>query len=82
MTPTLENVAGNLFIEAQQTTGAEDFSYFANEVPGLFLFLGVGSDDPSMNFPNHSPRFFADERGLPVGVKALTALTLDYMATQ
>ena len=82
MTPTLESVAGNLFIEAQQTTGAEDFSYFANEVPGLFLFLGVGSDDPSMNFPNHSPRFFADERGLPVGVKALTALTLDYMATQ
>ena len=82
MTPTLQSVVGNRFVEAQQTTGAEDFSYFANEVPGLFLFLGVGSDDPSMNFPNHSPRFFADERGLPVGVKALTALTLDYMAMQ
>ena len=82
MTPTLQSVVGNRFVEAQQTTGAEDFSYFANEVPGLFLFLGVGSDDPSMNFPNHSPRFFADERGLPIGVKALTALTLDYMAMQ
>ena len=65
--------------EAQQTTTAEDFSYFANEAPGLFLFLGVAPEDPSLVYPNHSPRFYADERALPVGVRALTALTLDYM---
>jgi amidohydrolase len=47
MAPTLEIVAGDRFIEATQTTTAEDFSYFANEVPGLFLFLGVAPDDPS-----------------------------------
>jgi len=79
MAPTLAAVAGEGFIEAQQTTTAEDFSYFANEAPGLFLFLGVAPDDPSLVFPNHSPKFFADERALPVGVRALTALTLDYM---
>jgi amidohydrolase len=79
MAPTLRRVAGDDFIEAQQTTTAEDFSYFANEVPGLFLFLGVGADDPKLVYPNHSPRFYADERALPVGVRALTALTLDYM---
>ena len=79
MTPTLERVAGDRFIEASQTTTAEDFSYFANEVPGLFLFLGVAPDDPSLIYPNHSPRFYADERALPVGVEALTSLTLDYM---
>lgn len=79
MAPTLRRVAGDKFIEAQQTTTAEDFSYFANEVPGLFLFLGVAPDDPALVFPNHSPRFYADERALPVGVRALTALTLDYM---
>jgi amidohydrolase len=79
MAPTLRRVAGEQFIEAQQTTTAEDFSYFANEVPGLFLFLGVAPDDPKLVYPNHSPRFYADERALPVGVRALTALTLDYM---
>jgi amidohydrolase len=79
MAPTLRRVAGDGFIEAQQTTTAEDFSLFANEVPGLFLFLGVAPDDPALVAPNHSPRFYADERALPVGVKTLTALTLDYM---
>jgi amidohydrolase len=80
MAPTLEAVAGENFVEAQQTTTAEDFSYFANAAPGLFLFLGVAPEDPSLVYPNHSPRFYADERALPVGVRALTALTLDYMA--
>ncbi len=79
MVPTLERVADDRFIEATQTTTAEDFSYFANEVPGLFMFLGVAPDDPSLVHPNHSPRFYADERALPVGVEALTSMTLDYM---
>ena len=79
MSPTLEAVAGDRFIEAAQTTTAEDFSYFANEVPGLFLFLGVAPEDSSLIHPNHSPRFYADERALPVGVEALTSMTLDYM---
>jgi amidohydrolase len=82
MAPTLEIVAGDRFIEATQTTTAEDFSYFANEVPGLFLFLGVAPDDPSLIHPNHSPRFYADERALPVGVEALTSMTLDYMVSE
>jgi len=80
MTPTLRRVAGEqLVIPGGQTTGAEDFSYYAREVPGLFFFLGVAPDDPERSFPNHSPRFYADERGLPVGVTALTALALDFL---
>ena len=82
MAPTLEIVAGDRFIEATQTTTAEDFSYFADEVPGLFLFLGVAPDDPTLIHPNHSPRFYADERALPVGVEALTSMTLDYMLSE
>lgn len=81
MAPTLEMVAGDRFIEATQTTTAEDFSYFAEEVPGLFLFLGVAPEDPKLIHPNHSPRFYADERALPVGVEALTSMTLDYMVS-
>ena len=82
MAPTFEIVAGDRFIEATQTTTAEDFSYFANEVPGLFLFLGVAPEDPTLIHPNHSPRFYADERALPVGVEALTSMTLDYMVSE
>jgi amidohydrolase len=80
MTPTLQRVAGAGFVESPRITGAEDFSYFAEEVPGLFIGLGVAPEDPALVAPNHSPRFFADERALPLGVRALTALTLDYMA--
>lgn len=80
MEPTLRRVVGDGLVEADLATGSEDFSYYANEVPGLFFFLGVGSDDPDLVHPNHSPRFYADERGLPIGVQAMTALVLDYLA--
>ena len=53
MSPTLQRVVGDGLIEAPQITGAEDFSYYANEVPGMFFFLGIGSDNPAMVFPNH-----------------------------
>lgn len=80
MLPTLRRVVGDSYFESPRVTAAEDFSYFAEAVPGLFLFLGIASDDPALVYPNHSPRFYADERALPIGVKALTAMTLDYMA--
>lgn len=79
MSATLERVAGEKFTEANLITGAEDFSYYANEVPGMFFFLGIASDDPDMVYPNHSPYFYADESALPVGVEAMTALALDFL---
>lgn len=79
MLPTLRRVVGDGLIEAPRATGAEDFSFYQQEVPGLFFFIGVASDDPAMVHPNHSPRFYADERGLPVGVRAMTALALDFL---
>jgi amidohydrolase len=82
MSATLQRVAGERFVEASLITGAEDFSYYANEVPGMFFFLGIGADDPAMVYPNHSPYFYADERALPVGVQAMTALALDFLNGQ
>ena len=81
MVPTLRRVAGegNVMI-APATTTAEDFSYFQKEIPGLYFFLGV-APDPATAAPNHSPYFFADERALPVGVRALLHLTLDYLGS-
>ncbi len=82
MLPSLEASAGkkNVFI-SPKITGAEDFSYYAMEVPGLFVFLGgtPAGKDPSTAPSNHSPFFFADESSFKVGTKTLTRLTLDYM---
>ncbi|MBD8490216.1 amidohydrolase [Echinicola sp. CAU 1574] len=82
MVPTLQLVAGaeNL-IYHDPITGAEDFSYFQMEAPGLFIFLGGMSkgEDPADVAAHHTPDFFIDESGLLLGVRALSYLTLDYM---
>jgi amidohydrolase len=83
MAPTLRRTArdGKAAI-LPPVTGAEDFSYFQQKIPGLYFFLGVVPDgtNPATAAKNHSPLFFADEKALPVGIRALTQLTLDYMA--
>jgi amidohydrolase len=82
MRPTLERVAGagNVLL-AERRTGAEDFSFFAQQVPGLFVFLGgspKGTDMSKVAY-NHSPRFYVDESALLLGVRTLTHLTIDYL---
>jgi amidohydrolase len=81
MLPTLRRVAGADAKVAPVTGTAEDFSIFAQRAPGLFLFLGVAprDRDPATIAQNHSPLFFADESALPVGVRALSHLTADYL---
>ncbi len=82
MLPTLRRAAGDDKVAlGQQTTTAEDFSYFQERVPGMFVFLGVASRgaDPSTVAPNHSPLFFVDEAALPVGVRILAGLAVDFL---
>jgi amidohydrolase len=84
MAPTLRRVAGESNVRLSALTGtAEDFSYFQQQVPGMFFFLGVAPKgvDPKTAPQNHSPLFAADESALPVGVRALTNLALDYLFT-
>jgi amidohydrolase len=83
MLPALERELGpGNVIEIEPVLGAEDFSFFANEVPGLFVFLGVRTPgSPAEDWAaNHSPRFRLDEAALPIGVRTLTTLTLDYLS--
>lgn len=81
MLPTLFRTAGEeQVILSRPRTGAEDFSFFANEVPGLFLFVG-GMPKGQNSFeaaPHHTPDFFIDDSGLKLGVRTLCNLTLDY----
>ncbi|WP_442792783.1 amidohydrolase [Pseudoalteromonas sp. T1lg88] len=82
MMPTLEQAAGkdNVII-TDLITGAEDFSYYALETPGMFFFLGITPAEQNAETApsNHSPHFYIDEQGLPLGVKALTNLVFDYL---
>lgn len=74
-------VAGddNVF-QNELVTGAEDFSFYANEVPGMFVFLGITppDQDPSESPSNHSPHFYADEDALKVGTELYINWALDY----
>ncbi|MEQ9545676.1 MAG: amidohydrolase [Marinobacter sp.] len=80
MLPTLKRVAPKRVFEAPLVTGSEDFSYYAKEVPGLFFFLGVTPMENMKNAaPNHSPEFYVDDKALVTGIKALSALTSDYL---
>jgi amidohydrolase len=83
MLPTLARVAGpGKLIETPPVTYSEDFSFYQQQIPGLFVFIGIrkpgaGSDE----YPaNHSPRFKIDESGLKLGVRTLANLTVDYLA--
>jgi amidohydrolase len=80
MLPTLERVAGKQLVELGKITGAEDFTYFQREVPGLFIFIGITPKEQVGKAPaNHSPRFYVDERALVMGLRALTHLAADYL---
>ena len=82
MLPTIERVVGSdNMVEEEARTGAEDFSFFALEVPGFYLDLGVTprDADPATAPTNHSPLFYVDEAALVTGVRVLSHLALDYM---
>ena len=80
MLPTLKRVAGQDNVQIQKAvTGGEDFSYFQNEVPGFFFFLGGMTPGNTASFPHHTPDFSIDENGMILGVKALTEMSLDFL---
>ena len=85
MVPTLQAVAGPANVEVQKAvTGAEDFAYFQEKVPGLFLFVGgmTKGQNPAETAPHHTANFFIDESGLTLGVKTLATLAADYLAAK
>jgi len=82
MVPTLERVAGPGQARLiGKITGSEDFSFFQHVVPGLFFFVGVTppAQDLKTTPPNHSPLFYIDEAGLPLGVRALAQVAVDWL---
>jgi len=83
MLPTLQSVAGKeKTIEMKPVMGAEDYSFYAQQVPALFFFIGgrpinVKREESAAH---HTPDFFIDESGLKLGVRVMCNLAVDYMA--
>jgi amidohydrolase len=76
----LNNVVGAKYVsQSDLITGAEDFSFFQQQIPGFYFFLGAtpAGQDAITAPSNHSPLFFVDESTLPVGVKALAGLVAE-----
>ena len=83
MLPTLRAVAGAEHVrEIKAVTGAEDFSFYQEKVPGVFLFVGGmrKGQDPATAADHHTAGFRVDESGLTLGVKTLATLAADYLA--
>lgn len=81
MLPTFEKVVGEeQIIVTKAITGAEDFSFFAEQVPGLYFFLGGRDHEVSaLDAPgHHTPDFYINESGLINGVRVFCNLVVDY----
>ena len=80
MLPTLKAVAGEEHVVLTKAiTGAEDFSFFQEVVPGFYFFLGGMTPGNTQVFPHHTPDFKIDESGMLLGVKTLSHMALDYL---
>ncbi|MEO7795676.1 MAG: amidohydrolase [Thermoanaerobaculia bacterium] len=78
--PTLERVAPGRTREVVKITASEDFSLYARQVPGIFLFLGVTpAAEVATVAGNHSPLFRIEESALPTGVRAYAQAAADYL---
>ena len=82
MLPSLRKTAGDSNVVLKPaTTAAEDFSFYQQKAPGLFIFLGgmPKGEDPKNAPAHHTRDFYIDESGFKLGVEAMANLTVDYM---
>jgi amidohydrolase len=81
--PVFERLVGKANVrEISLQTTADDYSYFGQQVPSLYFWIGITPPDrdPQKAAFNHSPLFYLDEAGMTTGVRALLALTTEYLA--
>ena len=82
MFPTFERIAGKENVNIiKAVTGAEDFSFFQQKIPGIYFFIGgiPKGFDPAKVAGHHTPDFYVDDSGMLLGMKTMSALTLDYL---
>ncbi len=79
MIPTVERVLGKQQVfPIDPWMAGEDFAYYANEVPGFFFRLGMVKAGTSSG-GHHTPDFLADDSAVPVGMRVMANLLVDYL---
>lgn len=82
MLPSLQKAAGKENVQlVPPVTGAEDFSFYQQKVPGMYFFIGgmpKGNDKKTAG-PHHTPSFIIDDSAFKTGLKATANLVFDYM---
>ena len=83
--PSLIKAAGKeKVLEMNAVTGAEDFSFFAEKIPSLYLYVGglPSGKDPREAAAHHTPDFYVDDAGMKTGILAFLMMVTDYMDMQ
>ena len=83
--PSLIKAAGKEnVLEMNAVTGAEDFSFFAEKIPSLYLYVGglPSGKDPREAAAHHTPDFYVDDAGMKTGILAFLMMVTDYMDMQ
>lgn len=76
----IRTVGKDKVVITQPVTMAEDFSFYQQQIPAFFFFLGARPEIKLDRQPvHHTADFLLDEKALITGVRALTNLTLDYL---
>jgi amidohydrolase len=79
MVPTLTRLLGDAHVHSlDPIMAAEDFAYFARIVPGFYFSLGTTKPGTTSGW-NHTPDFMADDTSVPVGMRVMSNLLLDYL---
>jgi amidohydrolase len=64
-------------------TAAEDFAHYGQQVPSLFFMVGStpADQDVAQAPTNHSEYFYVDEKSIPIALRALTQVAIDYLSS-
>ena len=80
MKPTLARVVGEAnAVESPPVMVGEDFAHYGQQIPGMFVFLGVRNEAVGAVHPLHTPQFVLDEAALSVGIRTLSQLAIDWL---
>jgi amidohydrolase len=83
MKPALVSVLGEAnVVESPPVMVGEDFAHYQQEIPGMFVFLGVRNEAVGAVHPLHTPQFVCDEAALPVGIRTMSQLAIDYLRSK
>ncbi len=78
--PAFRRIVGEKnVIELIPGMGGEDFSYFAQVVPGFYFRLGVANEEKGMTYGGHTPMYDCDEESIKTGVAVMAAAVCDFL---